>query len=167
MSNVDTLRCNETMESPMNHDISYPHFCRAIKDRAILEDARVLSNLLSLEGCYIPDMEWSYTRQNEIRLHMRKEVTEWMLDVCIDHKCPVDVLLLATNIMDRFLGTITLQKSQFQLLGAAAIFLASKLTEPEPITSTALVKCTADTYQKTELLVSQMIRTMHEAEIPG
>lgn len=61
---------------------------------------------------------------------MRKIVVEWMLDVCIDQRCHVDVFLLATNIMDRFLGTIKLKKKQFQLLGACAIFLvrfASKL----------------------------------------
>ena len=37
---------------------------------------------------------------------MRRIVVEWMLDVCIDQRCHVDVFLLATNIMDRFLSTI-------------------------------------------------------------
>ena len=63
-------------------------------------------------------------------------------------------VLLATNIMDRFLGTIALRKNQFQLLGAAAIFLASKMVEPTPVSATTLVKCTADTYDREELLVS-------------
>ena len=56
--------------------------------------------------------------------------------------------------MDRFLGTIALRKNQFQLLGAAAIFLASKMVEPTPVSATTLVKCTADTYDREELLVS-------------
>ena len=56
--------------------------------------------------------------------------------------------------MDRFLGTIALRKKQFQLLGAASIFLASKMVEPTPISATTLVKCTADTYDREELLVS-------------
>ena len=64
------------------------------------------------------------------------------------------MFLLATNIMDRFLGTIALRKNQFQLLGAAAIFLASKMVEPTPVSATTLVKCTADTYDREELLVS-------------
>ena len=42
-------------------------------------------------------------------MHMRKIVTEWMLDVCLDQHCSTDVLLLAANIMDRFLETIQLK----------------------------------------------------------
>ena len=64
------------------------------------------------------------------------------------------MFLLATNIMDRFLGTIALRKNQFQLLGAASIFLASKMVEPTPVSATTLVKCTADSYDREELLVS-------------
>ena len=60
--------------------------------------------------------------------------------------------------MDRFLGTIALRKNQFQLLGAAAIFLASKMIEPTPISATTLVRCTADTYDREELLVSNMLK---------
>jgi hypothetical protein len=45
------------------------------------------------------------------------------------------------------------QKNQFQLLGAAAIFLASKMLEPSPIPAVALVRSTADTYDREELLV--------------
>ena len=60
--------------------------------------------------------------------------------------------------MDRFLGTIALRKNQFQLLGAAAIFLASKMIEPTPISASTLVRCTADTYDREELLVSYMLK---------
>ena len=156
MASTDTLRCDEVLESPphLSGPHEPPHFCKAIPDRAILDDERVMHNMLALEGCYIPDLDWSYMRQSEIRLHMRKTVTEWMLDVCIDQGCQCDVFLLSANIMDRFLGTITIQKEQFQLLGAACIFLASKMIEPRPISATALVKSTADTYNKDALLVS-------------
>ena len=40
------------------------------------------------------------------------------------------------------------------MLGAAAIFLASKLIEPSPVSALTLVKYTADTYDREELLVS-------------
>ena len=66
-------------------------------------------------------------------------VVEWMLDVCVDQRCHADVFLLAVNIMDRFLETLSLKKKQFQLLGAASIFLASKMTEPSPIPAITLV----------------------------
>ena len=85
---------------------------------------------------------------------MRQIVADWMLDVCIDQRCHVDVFLLAANIMDRFLATIRMRKRQFQLLGACAIFLASKMVEPTPIPASTLVRYTADTYDREELLVS-------------
>ena len=40
---------------------------------------------------------------------MRKIVTEWMLDVCMEQHCTSDVFLLAANIMDRFLETVKLK----------------------------------------------------------
>ena len=42
---------------------------------------------------------------------MRRIVVEWMLDVCVDQRCNVDVFLLATNIIDRFLSTIRLENA--------------------------------------------------------
>lgn len=45
---------------------------------------------------------------------------------------------------------------QFQLLGACAIFLASKMVEPTPIPACTLVRYTADTYDREELLVSHV-----------
>ena len=151
------LRCDEVLD-PIE-DPSYPnysddaHFCNAIKDRVILNDNRVFKNMLALEEFYLPDASFYTEVQDEIKLHMRKIVAEWMLDVCLHQRCHTDVFLLATNIMDRFLATIRLQKKQFQLLGAACIFLASKMIEAQPIPALTLVSCTANTYDSEELLV--------------
>lgn len=159
-----SLRCDETFRSPLaadtpsglggGHHHLLPHFCRAYDDRTILGDRRVISNMLALETFYVPGRKHYQQVQDEIKLHMRKVVVEWMLEVCLDQRCPVDVFLLAVNIVDRFLDTIKLKKRQFQLLGAAGIFLASKMLEPSPIPATTLVKYTADTYDREELLVS-------------
>ena len=157
---VDTLRCEEsfTPETPVllphsDYQELLPQFCRAVKDRAILGDNRVFANMLRLERHYVPSTGHYQSLQDEIKLHMRKIVVDWMLEVTVDQRCHVDVFLLAANIMDRFLDTIRMQKKQFQLLGAAAIFLASKMIEPTPISALTLVKYTADTYDRDELLV--------------
>jgi hypothetical protein len=150
------MSSDEAEQTPNFVDFFIPHFIKAYQDRAILDDSRVFSIMLALEEWYIPDTDLYYcsSHQNEIKLHMRKIVADWMLDVCVDQRCQVNVFLLATNIMDRFLGTIALRKNQFQLLGAASIFLASKMIEPTPISATTLVKCTADTYDREELLTN-------------
>ena len=41
------------------------------------------------------------------------------------------------------------------------MFIASKLADPCPITGTELVRYTNDTYNLTELLVSDLIRNIH------
>lgn len=152
------LRCNEVLTIDDHHNSRFveqqdEHFCPAYKDRAILDDSRVFRNMLELEEFYLPQLNLYDQVQDEIKIHMRKIVTEWMLDVCLFQRCHPDVFLLATNIMDRFLATIKLQKKQFQLLGAASIFLASKMIEPQPIAALTLVNATADTYDREELLV--------------
>ena len=149
----DDLRCDEVLTQDLNsQDLS--QFCCAYKDGAILNDSRVFQNMLELEDFYLPDSNSYQNIQDEIKIHMRKIVTEWMLDVCLYQRCHPDVFLLATNILDRFLQTIKIQKKQFQLLGAASIFLASKMIEPQPIAALTLVNATADTYDREELLVS-------------
>lgn len=164
---VDTLQCDEVFRLPSTPPLirrereayheTIPQFCKAYKDTTILRDIRVFQNLLRLEGHYVPSLDHYVTLQDEIKIHMRKIVVDWMLDVCIDQQCHVDVFLLAANIMDRFLDTIRLQKNQFQLLGAAAIFLASKLVEPTPVSAINLVKYTADTYNRDELLSMELL----------
>ena len=77
-----------------------------------------------------------------------------MFQVCLDQNCHADVFLLSCNIMDRFLSQLCIKKGQFQLVAAATIFIASKLVDPCPVTSTDLVKYTDNTYDLTEILVS-------------
>ena len=93
----------------------------------------------------------------------------------MDQNCHANVFLLSCNIMDRFLSQLGIKKSQFQvtlgniksqksemisshpflqLVAAATMFIASKLADPCPITGTELVRYTNDTYNLTELLVS-------------
>ena len=65
-------------------------FCNAYKDTALLDNTKVLKNMLDLEEFYLPDISIYEDIQDEIQIHMRKIVTEWMLDVCIGiHKLTI------------------------------------------------------------------------------
>ena len=65
-------------------------FCNAYKDTALLDNSKVLKNMLDLEEFYLPDISIYEDIQDEIQIHMRKIVTEWMLDVCIGiHKLTI------------------------------------------------------------------------------
>nr|CAH0107770.1 unnamed protein product [Daphnia galeata] len=113
--------------------------CRAYADPVLLKDGRVLHNLLSSEERHVLSSSYFDCVQSELKPHMRKIVTEWMLEVCEEQQCQPDVYWLAVNYMDRFLSVSPITKSRLQLLGAVCLFLASKLKETSPLTAEKLV----------------------------
>ena len=116
---------------------------KAQVDRTLVADDRVLANMIRHETRYLPSNP-DYFRyvQPEIRPHMRKIVSDWMLEVCQELACQPEVFCLAMNLMDRFLARCRISKSQLQLLGAVCLFLSSKFKETAPIPSEKLVMYT-------------------------
>lgn len=58
-----------------------PYVCKAYVDPVLLEDDRVFRNMLHTEEFYISDTNYFDNIQKEIKPHMRKLVTDWMLEV--------------------------------------------------------------------------------------
>ena len=111
---------------------------RSCIDTVLVKDRRVLDNMLSLEKSY-PVVDYCERLQTEIAPHMRKIVTDWMLEVCQDQQSQPEVFFLAVNYLDRFLSSVNIKKNQFQLLASVCILLASKFSQVVPITSEQLV----------------------------
>ena len=112
-------------------------------DLNLVEDNRVLLNLIRTESRYLPKYpNYFKTVQVEVKPHMRKIVSDWMLEVSQELCCPPEVFCLAMNLMDRFLAKCRIEKSQLQLLGAVCLFLSSKFKETAPIPSEKLVMYT-------------------------
>merc|ERR1712117_202836 len=134
-----------------------PTVTKAEVDPSLIEDHRVFRNMIDTEDFYVSDNNYFENVQKEIKLPMRKLVTDWMLEVCNDQICHVDVFLLSCNIMDRFLSQVNISTRQFQLVAAASMFIASKLVEPCPITGTVLVQYADNSYQLAELLEMELV----------
>ncbi|XP_059145794.1 G1/S-specific cyclin-D2-like [Physella acuta] len=124
---------------------------RAIQDPVLLNDKRVLANLLSTEDKYLPHTCYFNCVQTDIQPYMRKMVTEWMAEVCSEQRMEEEVFPLSVNYLDRFLCIKDIKRTRLQLLGAACMFLASKLKETTPISGEQLVMYTDNSITLEEL----------------
>ncbi|XP_069679168.1 G1/S-specific cyclin-D2-like [Periplaneta americana] len=125
--------------------------CRAYADPVLLNDERVLQNLLNTEEKYSPSSSYFECVQTDITPQMRKIVAEWMLEVCEDQKCQEEVFPLAMNYVDRFLSVCHIKKTQLQLLGTTCLLLSSKLREPRPLSAELLVYYTDNSISTDDL----------------
>ena len=144
---------------------------RCLPDRALNRDVRVLTNVLhaAASGQQKPTGMTGKTSTQAVRdyfadgvqpclrPHMRKIVTEWMVEVTAQEKCHPEVLALSVSYMDRMLSRVAIQKNQFQLLASVCIFLASKFKESEPISAEKLVVMTDFSISIDLILVSQHV----------
>ncbi|WAR07174.1 CCND2-like protein [Mya arenaria] len=112
---------------------------RAYEDPVLIQDSRVLQNLLALEDRYQPNPNYFKCVQTDIKRYMRKMVAQWMLEVCDEQRCEEEVFPLSMNYLDRFLSVCDTSRTRLQLLGAACMFIASKLKETCPIAAEKLV----------------------------
>ncbi|NP_001158492.1 cyclin D isoform X1 [Saccoglossus kowalevskii] len=129
---------------------------RAYEDPVLLKDNRVLENLLSSEDKYTPSFGY-FKWQTDLKDFMRKMVATWMLEVCEEQQCEEEVFTLSMNYVDRFLSVTQMKKKYLQLLGAACMFLASKLKETLPLTAEKLCIYTDHSITCDELLDMELL----------
>jgi len=115
------------------------------EDPVLLQDTRVLNNLIVRQQqqqqkmADKSELDYFKTVQTEVKPHMRKIVSDWMLEVTEEQQCQPEVFHLAINYLDRYLATRDIKKSQFQLIASVCMFLASKFKETCPLPAEHLV----------------------------
>jgi len=177
----DSLICNEVLDmnelnktpqhqphQPVFHDFSEDNFhsssmlisadslpptVMAVSDPTQLNDSRVLQNLLQNEHRFSPSVPDFMTnvQRGQITAEHRKLVADWMLGIVHEKQSQPEVFCVAINLMDRFLCTCQIRKSQLQLLGAVCVLVASKIREPRPIPGSDLIRYTDDSITPDEL----------------
>ena len=148
---IRDLFCSQNFQEEEEEEASLARLCvTAQEDHNLLQDHRVLNNLLFREKFQHREDYFS-TVQTKLKPHMRKIVTDWMLEVCQDHQCQPQVFFLAVNYLDRFLSSVAISKTQFQLCAAVCILLASKFSQVVPISTEKLAVYTDHSVTTEEL----------------
>ena len=111
--------CDETVK---NIEIDQYFGVKSVLDKIILEDARVIKNMIADEK-HTVRLDYCTNLQTEIKPHMRKIVVDWMLEVCEDQQCQPQVYHLAINYLDRYLSKRMIKKPQFQFLATVSFYL--------------------------------------------
>ncbi|SCU99288.1 LAFA_0G23112g1_1 [Lachancea sp. 'fantastica'] len=107
-----------------------------------------------------PELKWSY----------RSTLIDWIVQVHARFQLLPETLFLTVNIIDRFLSRKTVTLNRFQLVGAAALFLAAKFEEINCPTIKEILYMLDNAYSKEELLKAEryMINTLEfELGWPG
>ncbi|XP_049708994.1 cyclin-A1 isoform X2 [Elephas maximus indicus] len=91
-------------------------------------------------------------KQPDITEGMRAILVDWLVEVGEEYKLRTETLYLAVNFLDRFLSCMSVLRGKLQLVGTAAILLASKYEEIYPPEVDEFVYITDDTYTKRQLL---------------
>jgi hypothetical protein len=97
--------------------------------------------------------------QVELSLHDHAELVDWMAEVIFQQDMLVDVLFLSVHMMDCVLKTKPLKRCSFQLLGAACLFLASKLEEIQAISAESIVVLAGGAFSVKDLLRMEIFVT--------
>jgi len=96
-------------------------------------------------------------RQPDVTYSMRAILVDWLVEVAQEYKLQNETLYLAISFIDRFLSLMSVVRAKLQLLGTAAMFVASKYEEIYPPDVSEFVYITDDTYTKKQVLKMEQL----------
>ncbi|XP_042189987.1 cyclin-A1 [Callorhinchus milii] len=91
-------------------------------------------------------------KQPDITTGMRSILVDWLVEVSEEYSLQTETLYLAVNYLDRFLSCMSVLRGKLQLVGTAAMLIASKYEEIYPPEIDEFIYVTDDTYTKKQLL---------------
>lgn len=101
--------------------------------------------------------------QNDIDSDKRAILINWLVEVSDEYGLQSETLFICASIIDRFLSKMHIQTKNFQLLGVAAMFIASKYEEIYPPDLHRFVEVTDDTYSGHEIrqMEQEILKTLN------
>ncbi|XP_075170516.1 G2/mitotic-specific cyclin-A-like [Haematobia irritans] len=95
--------------------------------------------------------------QTHINCTMRTILVDWLVEVAEEYNLDTETLYLSVSYVDRFLSHMSVVSNKLQLVGTAAMCIASKYEEIYPPDVDAFVSITDNTYSRTEVLRMEII----------
>ena len=111
-----------------------------------------LSYLISREQAYFPDAYYLDKLQPHLTWMMRSILLDWMMEVCAEFHLKRETFHYAANYVDRYLSRAkNVPKTELQLVGVTAMFIAAKMEEVYAPKISDFAKATDDTYAETQI----------------
>ncbi|XP_072898958.1 cyclin-A2 [Hemitrygon akajei] len=141
-----------SFESPMDMSISSCGEAKQVNANELSEYADDIHKYLrEMELKCRPKVGYM-KKQPDITNSMRAILVDWLVEVGEEYKLQNETLYLAVNYIDRFLSSMSVLRGKLQLVGTAAMLLASKFEEIYPPEVAEFVYITDDTYTKKQVL---------------
>lgn len=132
-------------------------------DRVTLSDiyhvseycAEIQTNMQQTERETQPDPSYM-KRQTQVNENVRAILIDWILNVHSKFKLLPETLFITVNLIDRFMSMHRIDKEEVQLLGVAAMLIATKYEEIYPPTIKDFVYITKNAYTNQQILDMEM-----------
>ena len=112
----------------------------------------IVNEIKSNEEKYLPDSNYMLNIQTDINHKMRAILIDWLIDVHLKYKLLPQTMYITVNLIDRYLSKNETNRKQLQLVGVAAIFIATKYEEIYPPALKDFVYITDKAYVKKDVL---------------
>jgi len=121
----------------------------------------IINKLFANEALALPQADYM-DHQTDITPKMRMILNDWLIEVHLKYRLSTETLHLAINLIDRYLSKKQLTRKRLQLIGVAAMFIASKFEEINPPELRDWVYITDGAYTKDDVLTTEtnMLNTL-------
>lgn len=116
----------------------------------------ILDNFRESEKKHRPKPHYM-RRQKDINHSMRSILIDWLVEVSEEYKLDTETLYLSVSYLDRFLSHMAVVRNKLQLVGTAAMYIASKYEEIYPPDVGEFVFLTDDSYTKAQVLRMEQV----------
>lgn len=145
------LIMNPTNRPKINTVIEHPYFGNHVKN--IKENWMDIMTKWEMAGIHLYD--------NNITTTMRNILLDWLLEVSSQYNVSTKAYIRARSILDR-LNYENIDRTKYQLLGGAALWIGSKIEDPYVLSSGDLIYISDNAYDCEELvnMESEILREL-------